>query len=119
TVFLTCKAQECVFGRALKDEGAFMRKFLQKLKDNKLLLDGVNVVGGFVLLVALLVFFISKAYLALLVAIWAAGLMNMANGLKSMRKKKTGAALGQSMVMLGMIILIGGTALILSAMGLF
>lgn len=96
-----------------------MRKFLQKLKDNKLLLDGINVVGGFVLLVALLVFFISKAYLALLVAIWAAGLMNMANGLKSMRKKKGGAALGQSMVMLGMIILIGGTALILSAMGLF
>ncbi|MDE6873889.1 MAG: hypothetical protein K2P87_05480 [Lachnospiraceae bacterium] len=96
-----------------------MRKFLQKIRDNKLLLDGINVVAGFVLLLALLIFFISQAFIALLIAVWAAGFMNMANGLKAMKRNKKGAALGQSMVMLGMIILIGGTALILSAMGLF
>lgn len=96
-----------------------MRKFLQKLRDNKLLLDSINVVAGFVLLVALLIFFVSQAFIALLVAVWAAGLMNMANGFKAMRRNKKGAALGQSMVMLGMIILVGGTALVLSAMGLF
>lgn len=96
-----------------------MKKFLQKIKENKLLLDSVNVVAGFVLLVALLVFFISQAYIALLIAIWAAGFMNMANGFKSMRGKKGANTAGQSMVMLGMILLVGGTALILSAMGLF
>lgn len=94
-----------------------MRKFLQKIKDNKLLLDGINVIAGFVLLVALLVFFINQAYIALLLAVWAAGFMNMANGLKYMRGKKKNTAAGPSMVMLGMIILLGGTALILSMMG--
>ncbi len=93
-----------------------MRKFFQRLKENKLLLDGINVVAGFVLLVALLVFFISRAYIALLFAVWAAGFMNMANGLKYMRGKNRNAAVGPSMVMLGMIILFGGTALILSMM---
>ncbi len=33
-----------------------MRKFLEKLKNNKLLLDGLNVVAGIVLLVSLIVF---------------------------------------------------------------
>lgn len=94
-----------------------MRKFLQKIKDNKLLLDGINVIAGFVLLIALLVFFISQAYLALLLAVWAAGFMNMANGLKYMRGKKKNTSVGPSMVMLGMIILLGGTVLILSMMG--
>nr|MDE7326457.1 hypothetical protein [Lachnospiraceae bacterium] len=96
----------------------FMRKFFQKIKDNKLLLDGVNVIAGFVLLIALLVFFITQAFIALLVAIWAAGLINIANGFKSMRAKKGGVMPGQSMVLLGFIILVGGTVLVLSMMGL-
>lgn len=96
-----------------------MGKFLQKIKENKLLLDSINVVAGFVLLVSMLVFFINQALIALLLAIWAAGFMNMANGLKVIRKNKKGAPVGQSMVMLGMIILVGGTALVLSAIGLF
>ncbi len=94
-----------------------MRNFLQKIRDNKLLLDGINVIAGFVLLIALLVFFITRLYLALLIAIWAAGLINMANGFKSMRAKKGGVMPGQSMVLLGFVILIGGTALVLSLMG--
>lgn len=56
-----------------------MKKFLQKIKDNQLLLDAVNVVCGFILIVALLAFVISQAYLALLVAVWAAGLINVGN----------------------------------------
>ena len=95
-----------------------MKKFLQKIKDNQLLLDAVNVVCGFILIVALLAFVISQAYLALLVAVWAAGLINVGNGLKAMRRKR-GVVFGQSMLMLGVIILIGGTALILSMMGLY
>lgn len=94
-----------------------MKKFLQKLKDNKLLPDALNVVLGIVLIAALAVFFINQAYLALLAAVWAAGLINVVNGLKAAGKKK-GGGLGQSMAMLGAIIIIGGTALIFSAMGL-
>lgn len=95
-----------------------MKKFLQKIKDNQLLLDAINVICGFILIVALLVFVIGRAYLALLIAVWAAGFINIGNGLKAMRKKN-GAILGQSMLMLGVIILIGGTALILSMMGMY
>lgn len=95
-----------------------MRKFWKKLKDNELLLDSLNVILGLVLIAALAVFFISQAYIALLAAVWAAGFMNMVNGVKAARKKK-GGTLGQSMVMLGMFIVVGGTMLIFSAMGLF
>lgn len=95
-----------------------MRKFWKKLKDNELLLDSLNVILGLVLIAALAVFFISQAYIALLAAVWAAGFMNMVNGVKAARKKK-GGTLGQSMVMLGMFIVVGGTMLIFSVMGLF
>ena len=92
-----------------------MRKLFEKLKNNKLLLDAVNVVMGIVLLVSLIVFAAAKAWPALLPAIWAAGLINMANGMKAMRKTKV---LGQSMLLMGALILIGGTIFVLSAMGL-
>lgn len=95
-----------------------MRKLWKKLRDNELLLDSLNVILGLVLLAALAAFFISQAYIALLAAVWAAGFMNVVNGVKAARKKKNGA-LGQSMIMLGMFIAVGGTILIFSAMGLF
>ncbi len=92
-----------------------MRKFLEKLKNNKLLLDGLNVAAGVVLLVSLIVFAVSRAWLALLPAIWAAGLINMSNGLKAMSKTK---AMGQSMLLMGALILLGGTIFVFSAMGM-
>lgn len=92
-----------------------MRKFLQKLKNNDLLLDSLNVGIGFVLIVTLAVFMITGAYLVLLLAVWAAGMINMVNGFKTM-KKKAHATLGQSMVFLGMIILVGGSVLVISMM---
>ena len=94
-----------------------MRKFFEKLKNNQLLLDGMNVALGVVLLVSLIVFMASRVWLALLAAVWAAGLINMVNGLKAMRKK-TGV-FGQSMLFMGALIIIGGTVLVLSAMGLW
>ena len=56
--------------------------WLQNLKNNELLLDGANVMLGFVLIITLLVYFMSGAYFALLLAVWAAGFMNIVNGLK-------------------------------------
>ena len=91
-----------------------MKKFLEKLKQNNLLLDGANVVAGIVMMAAFVLFIITKAWLALLFVVWSAGVINIVNGMKTMRKKGK-QTLGQSMLLFGVIILFGGTILVITA----
>lgn len=93
-----------------------MKKLLQKLKDNRLLLDTLNVVLGVVMIIALVLVFILRSNLALLAAIWTAGLMNAVNGLKAMKQKER-KMMGQSMFFMGMLVIVIGTVLVFSMMG--
>ena len=58
-----------------------MKKFLEKLKQNNLLLDGANVVAGIVMMAAFVLFIITKAWLALLFVVWSAGVIKIVNGM--------------------------------------
>lgn len=95
-----------------------MKKFLQKLKDNRLLLDAANVVLGLIMVVAFILTCTLHSNIALLFVVWGAGFMNIVNGLKAMGRGKQ-KAMGQSMVFLGFLIVIGGTMLVLSMMNVF
>lgn len=93
-----------------------MRKFLQRLKENNLLLDAANVALGVVMLASLAFVFTTQSNLALLLAIWSAGLMNATNGLKAM-KQKGRKGMGQSMFFMGILVIAIGTMLVFSMMG--
>ena len=92
-----------------------MKKFLQKLKDNHLLLDAANVVLGLIMVVAFILTATLRSNIALLFLVWGAGFMNVVNGLKTMRRQKQ-KMMGQSMIFLGFLIIIGGTMMVLSMM---
>ncbi len=92
-----------------------MRKWIKKLKENKLLLDGINVAIGLVMIIALVVLFTTESVISLFVVVWAAGLINIMNGLKMLGKKNQ-KMLGQSMVFMGMLIIVAGTILAFSGL---
>lgn len=95
-----------------------LKKWIQKLRDNNMVLDMANVILGVVLLIALVLVFTIESSLALLLAVWSAGLMNTVNGLKAMKHRERKTA-GQSMVFMGLLIVFGGTILVFSMMGIF
>ncbi|MBQ9118526.1 MAG: hypothetical protein IJY09_00525 [Lachnospiraceae bacterium] len=91
-----------------------MRKLIQKLKENNLILDTVNVILGVVMILAIIAVFVWQSVIALFITVWSAGLMNTVNGLKLLMKKEK-KMMGQSMVFMGVLIIVAGTVLLLSA----
>ena len=90
-----------------------MHKLIQKLKNNDLILDTVNVILGIIMIIAIFIVFKWQSVIALFATVWMAGLINVVNGLKLLLKKNK-KMLGQSMVFMGMLIIVGGTVLLVS-----
>lgn len=93
-----------------------IKKLLERLKENNLLLDAANIVLGIVMLAAIAFIFTTQSNIAVLIAVWAAGLMNAVNGLKAMKHKER-KAMGQSMFFMGILVIFIGTVLVLSSIG--
>ncbi len=89
-----------------------MRKWIQKLKENKLLLDGINVVVGLFMIIAMIVLFTTGSVISMFVVIWAAGIINIMNGMKMLGKKNQ-RMMGQSMIFFGGLIIVAGTILMI------
>lgn len=90
-----------------------MNKWWKILRDRQMILDIANVVLGILMIAAMFTVFRWNSVIGLFVTIWSAGLMNIANGLK-MISQKNRKTLGQSMMLLGAIIAIGGTLLLVA-----
>ena len=90
-----------------------MIKRIQKFfNDKAAVLDAANMILGLLMLTALVVFWKTGSKVSMFVIIFSGGAMNLCNGYRYLRQKGR-RQMGQSMLLLGIVILILGIVVLL------
>ena len=89
-----------------------LKKLLKFLKNKEAVLDAANVILGLLMLTALVVFWKTGNTVSMYVIIFSGGFMNLCNGYRYIKQKKR-KNMGQSMILLGVIILVLGIVVML------
>ena len=81
-----------------------LKRFNRFIHDKGLVKETLNIIMGILMVVALLVFSLTRSALSICAVIVLGGLMNIFNGLSMVRNKEK-KTMGMSMIFLGIIIL--------------
>ena len=90
---------------------AMIKKIVEFLKDIEAVLDTVNVLLGLLMLTALAVFWKTGNDVSMYLIIFCGGAMNLTGGVRFL-KKKGRKQLGQSMILLGVVVMVLGIVIL-------
>ncbi len=89
-----------------------LKKISEFLKNKEMVLDTVNMILGLLMLTALVAFWKTGNKFSMFVIIFCGGAMNLTTGFRYIRQNER-KQLGQSMILLGVVILVLGMVILL------